>query len=70
MRTITEIIERKSKGIEANEEDKEQIKEWLNELRAVGEQQIEADIQTHFTKEYSEWLDEEEDWTQDYSKRT
>ena len=67
MRTILEIIERKKKNIDCSEEESAEVKGWLRELRNVGDQKIEADIQTYFPIEYGEWLDEPNDWTRDYS---
>lgn len=55
---ILEIIERKKSGIDCTEEESAEIKGFLRELRMVGEQYIEAEIQFLFPLEYMEYLDE------------
>ena len=55
---IKMIISRKRQGIDCTEQESAEIKGWLRELRMVGDQDVESEIQELFPIEYGEYLDE------------
>lgn len=58
MDNVIAILERKRRGIDCTEEESAELKGWLRQLRMIGDQKIEAEIQSLFPQEYDEYLSE------------